>query len=76
MAAARKTIGFAHLFILTYSAVGSGPAGIEGIIGSCGLSIALIAVIVFPFAWGFIQVRGLRPLGPPHRRADAPPRRL
>lgn len=51
----RREIGFFTLFILIFSAVGSGPAGIEGLISSAGLTIALISVVVFPFFWGYVQ---------------------
>lgn len=50
-----RRIGFASLFVIIFSAVGSGPAGIEGIVGSCGLLIGLIAIVVFPFLWGLVQ---------------------
>jgi len=48
-------IGFCGLFILIFSAVGSGPCGIEGIVGSCGITLAVILVVAFPFFWGFVQ---------------------
>jgi len=50
-----EQIGFASLFILIFSAVGSGPWGIEGVIGSCGVFVGVILVLAFPFAWGFVQ---------------------
>jgi len=51
-----RTIGFFNLFIIVFSAVGSGPSGIEGIIGSSrGVVLALVGIIVFPFVWGFVQ---------------------
>lgn len=49
------TIGFASLFIIIFSNVGSGPAGIEGVVGSAGLSIGVIGILIFPFFWGYVQ---------------------
>jgi len=49
------SIGFWNLFIVTLSAVGSGPAGIEGIVGAGGLSVGVAAIVVFPFIWGYVQ---------------------
>jgi amino acid transporter len=52
----QKSLGFFQVAIVIYSAVGSGPAGIEGVIqGANGISLALIGVIVFPILWGYIQ---------------------
>ena len=46
----------AETFINIFSAVGSGPAGIEGIIGgSGGLPLALAGAVIFPFLWGYPQ---------------------
>lgn len=50
-----RNVGFLSLFIIIFSAVGSGPAGIEGVIGSAGVSIGLFSIIFFPFIWGFVQ---------------------
>jgi hypothetical protein len=50
-----RRVGFWGLFVLIFSAVGSGPAGLEGVIGSCGVLLGLILIIVFPFFWGFVQ---------------------
>jgi amino acid transporter len=50
-----ERIGFFSLFIIIFSAVGSGPAGVEGIIGACGISLGLASIVVFPFLWGFVQ---------------------
>lgn len=52
---ASKKIGFVDVFIIIFSAVGSGPAGIEGIAGSAGISLALIGVVLFPLVWGAVQ---------------------
>jgi amino acid transporter len=49
------SIGFLNLAIIIFSNVGSGPAGIEGLIGAAGISNALIGIIVFPFFWGYLQ---------------------
>ena len=51
----KRDIGLFQYFILVFSAVGSGPAAIEGIIGAVGISGALIALAVFPLVWGLIQ---------------------
>jgi len=49
------SIGFFNLIIIIFSNVGSGPAGIEGIVGSAGISNAIIGITLFPFFWGYIQ---------------------
>jgi amino acid transporter len=50
-----RTIGLANLFIIVFSSVGAGPAGIEGIVGAGGFSLAILALVFFPFGWGYIQ---------------------
>ena len=50
------TLGFWSLFIVIFSAVGSGPSGIEGVIASAnGISVAVLGVILYPLVWGLVQ---------------------
>ena len=45
----KRNLGFWRVFFVIFSAVGSGPAGIEGIVSSANsISLALIAIAVFP----------------------------
>jgi len=58
-----------ELFILIFSAVGSGPAGTEGLVGSCGLTLAIIAIVVFPFFWSYVQALVAIELAVEYRKA-------
>ena len=44
----RSKFGFLRLFVNIFSNIGSGPAGLEGLIGSAGFSLAILAICVFP----------------------------
>jgi amino acid transporter len=50
-----QSVGLWTLVVIIFSNVGSGPAGIEGIIGSAGIIIGLLAIVVFPLFWGYVQ---------------------
>lgn len=50
-----QSIGFLSLFLITFSSVGSGPAGIEGIVGSSSILFAIVAILIFPFCWSYSQ---------------------
>ena len=49
------SVEFVDLFIIIFSNVGSGPSGVEGVVGSAGLSLGLLGLLFFPFVWGYIQ---------------------
>ena len=51
----QQAIGLLSLFIYTFSAVGSGPAGIEGIIGNSSPLFAILGILLFPFFWSYAQ---------------------
>ena len=56
MSTASRSLSLSDTFFNIFSAVGSGPAGIEGVIGGAGgLPLALVGVALFPFAWGYVQ---------------------
>lgn len=50
-----QKIGLFLLFIQIFSNVGSGPSGIEGIVGAGGIALATIGIVVFPLFWGYVQ---------------------
>ena len=52
----KTSVSDLQLFILIFSAVGSGPAGTEGIVGAVGLTLAIVGIVVFPLLWGSVQV--------------------
>jgi amino acid transporter len=51
----KQNVGFWSLVVIIFSNVGTGPAALEGIIGSAGITLGIIGMIVFPFFWGYVQ---------------------
>jgi amino acid transporter len=50
-----QKVGLWALVVIIFSNVGSGPAAIEGVIGSGGLIIGMLGILIFPIFWGYIQ---------------------